>query len=388
MKKTVQVLFSAFVFSFFLACQPSQIIAKAKKKVSSTVPERIQPNYGEKSENAFEFKEIWGYVMVGREKEFNPELPLTDVGYFISAVNSYSELDPVPPRDEFFKDYKGRVHLVTSVDSKSQAHLLLDPKLPLRKKIINQMVEAASTYDVLQIDWENIPKGDDKNFHSFLMELKKKLKDKPLTVAIPARLKTLENDIYDYAKISEIVDKILIMAYDEHWSTSAPGAIGSTDWCKRIAEYAKTVIPEEKLIMGISLYGRTWLYAPYRGQAWYESGIERIKRENGIKEVKRDKYDTPHFSFKETATITGWYDDIKSLRTKMQMYKDIGIDRIGFWRIGFEEPALWKEIRIFEELKMDSEGQSLEENNESKEADNLTNEGKMLDKNPNEKAAR
>ena len=156
----------------------------------------------------------------------------------------------------------------------------------------------------------------------------------------------MEDDIYDYKKLSKIVDKILIMAYDEHWSTSAPGAIGSTDWCKRIAEYAKTVIPEEKLVMGISLYGRTWLSAPYRGQAWYFSGIERIKKENGIKEVKRDKFDVPYFSFKETATITGWYDDIQSLKVKFQMYKDIGIDRIGFWRIGFEDRELWKEIKL------------------------------------------
>ncbi|MBQ3671515.1 MAG: glycoside hydrolase [Treponema sp.] len=355
--KLAQIMFVSFVLSFFLACNPSQILAKSKtkskkskskQKTAQAAPaiKRQQLNYGEKSDEAFEFEEVWGYVMVGRENEFNPKSPITDVGYFVSAVNTYSEMDAVPERDKFFKDYTGRVHLVTSVDSRSQAHLLLDPELPLRERIIEQMIEAAKTYDGLQIDWENIPKNDYKNFLDFLKILRKEMPNKPLTIAVPARLKTLENDIFDYKNISEVVDKILIMAYDEHWSTSAPGAIGSTDWCRRIAEYAKTVIPENKLVMGISLYGRTWLSVPYRGQAWYESGIERIKKENGIKEVKRDSYGVPHFTFKETGTITGWYDDITSLKVKFKMYKDIGVNRIGFWRLGFEEPDLWKEIKL------------------------------------------
>ena len=357
--KTIQLVSSFFMLSFFLACNPSQITAKSKfkfkkskakqKAKTEVLIQRKQLNYGEKSEDALEFKEVWGYVMTGRENEFKNEYPITDVGYFVSAVNTYSEMDAVPDRDKFFANYTGRVHLVTSVDSRSQAHLLLSPELPLRKRIIEQMIAAAATYDGLQIDWENIPKKDFDIFHDFLKELKEELGNKPLTIAVPARLKTLEDDIFDYEKISKIVDKILIMAYDEHWSTSAPGAIGSTDWCKRIAEYAKTVIPEEKLIMGISLYGRTWLSAPYRGQAWYMSGIERIKRENGIKEVKRDSNGVPHFSFKETATITGWYDDIASLKTKFKMYKDIGVDRIGFWRMGFEDANFWKEIKLPED---------------------------------------
>ena len=172
-KKTAQIVCSAVMLLSLLACQPSIATAKQKKNATSQ-PTRIQPNYGEKSENAFEFSEVWGYVMQGRENEFNSEMPMTDVGYFVSAVDTYSEMPEVPERDKFFKNYKGRVHLVTTVDSRSQAHLLLDPKLPLRKKIINQMVSAAKTYDALQIDWENIPKKDNDNFHSFLKELKKK----------------------------------------------------------------------------------------------------------------------------------------------------------------------------------------------------------------------
>ena len=292
------------------------------------------------------FREVWGYVMVGRESEFSTKYPITDVGYFVDAVNVFSEMPTVPVRSKHFKNFKGRVHLTTSVDSKSQTHLLLQPDLPLRDRIIEQMVRASSTYDGLQIDWESVPKEDDENFWEFLRILKKKLGKKPLTMAIPARTRTLQRDAYNYKKLSEIADRIIIMAYDEHWSTSRPGAIASTDWCRRIAEYTKTQIPAEKLGMGLSFYGRTWMSVPVRAQAWYNSGIKRIVRENGVKEIKRDRFGTPHFTLTEEATINGWYDDIPSLKIRMKMYEDLGIENISFWRVGQEDARIWKHIGV------------------------------------------
>ncbi|MBR1721797.1 MAG: glycoside hydrolase, partial [Treponema sp.] len=165
------------------------------------------------------FREIWGYVMIGEESSFSKEFPVTDIGYFVNAVNNFSDFVPVPKRNERFPDFNGRIHIVSSVDSRAQTHLLLDPKLKLRNKIISQLVEQTKEYDGLQIDWELVVKEDDENFRTFLKILKRKLKGKMLTVAIPARVKTLERDAYDYKELSKIVDKIIVMAYDEHWST-------------------------------------------------------------------------------------------------------------------------------------------------------------------------
>lgn len=295
--------------------------------------------------DAFAFDEVWGYIMEGREYEFSKKFPITDVGYFVSAVNTYSELNSVPPKNKFFSKYDGRVHLVTSVDSRSQTHLLLDPELPLRNRIIKQLIDASKTYDGLQIDWELVPARDREHFISFLKEIKKRLKGKTLSVALPARVKKLKEDAYPYEEISMIVDKIIIMAYDEHWSTSAPGAIASTNWCKRIAEYAQTQIPEEKLVMGISFYGRTWTNDSIGGRAWYNSGINRILRENNVDNIERDEYGVPHFTFEHTVKITGWYDDVESLKIRCQMYSDIQVKQIGFWRIGQEDHNFWQHIR-------------------------------------------
>ena len=294
------------------------------------------------NDDALIFTELWGYVMVGKEKEFNPQMPLTDVGYFWNAINTLSEVGTPPDRNKYFSDYTGRVHFVSSCDSTGQTHLLLDPKLPLRDKIIDQLVAAAKTYDGLQIDWENIPAKDADNFHAFLRETKKRLGDKPLSVAVKARVRTLKDDIFSYEKIAAIADKLIIMAYDEHWSTSKPGPIASNEWGKKIGDYALTQIPKEKLIMGVSFYGRTWTDDKIGGRAWYNSSIERIIRENDV-DVTREG-DIPHFTFTHKVHITGYYDDIDSLKIRCKMYADQGITNLAFWRIGFEKPDFWQNI--------------------------------------------
>lgn len=293
------------------------------------------------------FSEIWGYVMTGREDSFSPVFPVTDVGYFWEAVDQYGNIPEPPVREKFFSDYAGRVHFVTSCDSRGQTHLLLSTK-ELRKKIINQLVKASETYEGLQIDWELVPKNDDMIFYDFLKTLKKKLKGKMLTVAIPARLKTLEKDPYDYARLSTVADKIIIMAYDQHWSTSAPGPVASPELGKKIYEYAKTVIPEEKLIMGAPFYGRAWSNEDIGGRAWTNISVERIRNEQNVKDsdIKTDQNGNKYFKLEKKRTVTLYFDDTESELSRLALYKNEGVSRIAFWRVGQENPELWNFLKV------------------------------------------
>ena len=298
------------------------------------------------SEMKLPFQEIWGYVMIGEESSFHPEYPVTDVGYFVNSVNNMSDFTAVPKRSEKFPDYKSRVHIVSSVDSKAQTHLLLDPKLPLRKKIIKQLVEQTRDYDGLQIDWELVMKEDDENFRFFLRDLKKKLKGKMLTVAIPARTKTLERDAYDYSELSKIADRIIVMAYDEHWSTSAPGPIASIAWCKRIADYARSCIPEEKLVMGCHFYARAWNNEDVGRKAYRMYKVDDIIKSNKVTNFKKSPDGDLSFTFEKKTRVSVYYDTVESAVERCQMYKDNGVKKLSFWRVGQEIPDFWNRLKI------------------------------------------
>jgi spore germination protein YaaH len=44
--------------------------------------------------------------------------------------------------------------------------------------------------------------------------------------------------------------------------------------------------------------------------------------------------------------VTVYYEDEYSLATRMSMYKELGVDMIGFWRLGQETMGIWPLLSI------------------------------------------
>lgn len=289
------------------------------------------------------FVESWGYVDMDRLGEYKKEIPVTDVCYFAAEVNTYGELSCIPVRSKIDIG-KARAHMVVVCDSRSLTHFAINPDYPCRKKLLDDIVKAAADFDGVQLDLELIPKKDRKHYITFIADLRYKLKGKMLSVCVPARFKLLQDDIYPYAEIAKYCDRVFIMAYDEHWSTSKAGPVASVDWCKKVVDYAHQVIPENKLIMGVPFYGRTWANKT-TASAWYFSGANRIMRENGVTEVTYEN-DIPKFTYKTTVTVTGYFNDAYSVLNLCRMYEKVGVKKIGFWRIGQEDPDFWQYLKI------------------------------------------
>ena len=291
-----------------------------------------------------EFKESWGYVTMKRSEEYSKTIPLTDVCFFSAEINCYGELVSIPDRKKIDIG-NARSHMVIVCDSYSLSHMVLNPDFGIRKKLIKDIVKAADPFDGVQIDFEVVPARDRLNFHSFIEELRNALPgEKWFTMCVPARVKLLQDDMYPYEKLSKLVDRIFVMCYDQHWSGSTPGAIAEVEWSKKVAKYAQSVIPEKKLIMGIPFYGRTWVNKT-TAQAWYFSGANRIMRENGVSEVTYEN-DIPSFKYKTQVEVTGFFNDAYSDHKLCKAYEEMGIKKIGFWRIGQEDPDFWKWIKI------------------------------------------
>jgi len=289
------------------------------------------------------FGEIWGYVVAGREAGLVNNMPLSDVGYFSAEVDTYGKLTDVPKRRNL--KFTGRVHLVVVCNSRSLTHFVLNPESRHRKELIADLLTAAKDFDGLQIDFENIPAKDGDTFLSFLKELRRGLPSgKMFTIALPARTKKVNDDQYDYEKIKPYVDRILIMAYDEHWSGSKPGSVASMQWCKNVADYSMNVIGKEKLIMGLPFYGRAWGdYTPSRALIY--STTEKIIDEHKVKDIRREN-GIPVFEYSKNVSIIVYYEDAYSLCTRMEMYKKMGVLSIGFWRIGQETADVWNYLKL------------------------------------------
>ncbi len=350
MKKLLYLLGTVCLLYCFFSCagKPVQIQSLPEEGQEPVPPEIREPDVSTVSLFSVEFPEIWAYLVDGTESYLSYDMPLTDVGYFGAEIDTYGSLINVPdPAD--IAGFTGRIHLVVCCNSTSLTHFCLEPEGNVRDGLIDELLAAAGPYDGLQIDFELVPKRDRDTFLSFLKELKAGLGDKMLSVAVPARTRTIENDVYDYEQIARIADRILVMAYDEHWSSSAPGPIASFDWCERIARYSLETVGEEKLIMGLPFYGRTWGNVSLN-RAFYFSGIQRIMRENKVEQVYREN-GIPWFSYEiSPVTVTGYYEDVYSLSERLNLYHDLGAVAVGFWCLGQEDPRIWQYLSIKKDL--------------------------------------
>jgi spore germination protein YaaH len=288
------------------------------------------------------FNEIWAYVIAGGENALKRGLPLTDIGYFGAELDSYGKLTDVPRRQNI--SFSGRVHLVVASNGRALTHFALMPGSNERKTLIADLLAAAKNYNGLQIDFENVPARDGEAFLSFLRELRAGLGDKMFTIALPARTRKITDDVYDYEKIKPIVDRIFVMAYDEHWSGSSPGSVASLQWCRNVAAYSLRVIGQEKLIMGLPFYGRSWgNYSPSR--ALIHRTIEGIIKDENVKEIRYEN-GIPVFDYNKNVTIKVYFENEKSLSARMEMYKSMNVRAIGFWRLGQETQEIWKILQL------------------------------------------
>ncbi|OHD66877.1 MAG: hypothetical protein A2176_12505 [Spirochaetes bacterium RBG_13_51_14] len=300
------------------------------------------------SGNHCHFREVWAYLMKGEEKELKGTEPITDILYFGVSVNKHGRIfGSITPPEVPFSGFRTRTHLVVfKLSDPRLLHHCLSRDGTARELLIADIAAAAEGFDGIQIDFESIQPDDGMPFRDFLSDLKKRTPVKILSVTVPVRLNPIQNgkDAYDYAALAAVVDRVFVMAYDEHWKTSRAGSVASLPWCGTAADYAAAFIPRDKLVMGIPLYGRAWQDKEINRAVTYQQAIGLSRRQGRRHNTCPEK--GAHFEYTERVTVSVFYETITSLNAKLRLYESIGILSIAFWRIGQGPSELWHTIAV------------------------------------------
>lgn len=223
-----------------------------------------------------------------------------------------------------------------------------------QEKLIDEILfyVAHYGYDGVEIDFEGIGSADRAYFTAFLQALKDKLTPLhlPLIVAVPAKTwddpKNSWSGGYDFAEIGSIADRVMVMAYDEHWSGGPAGPVSSLPWYEKVAAYVAKTIPKDKVYMGIPLYGYDW---PTTGKAraLLPVGIEKIIAQYGGTAVYDAKSATPKYEYTDAKGIAHviWFEDNASIAKKIEVVQRHGFKGVGLWRLGYEKQELWQVLQ-------------------------------------------
>ncbi|MZP28505.1 hypothetical protein GTO91_02040 [Heliobacterium undosum] len=225
--------------------------------------------------------------------------------------------------------------------------------------LVNELVAFVNQTgaDGLNIDLENFSVGKRSAYVSFLQALAGPLHAKGKTLSVAVAPATRANtgdwaDAYDYRAIGSIVDKVIVMAYDEHWSTSQPGPVASIGWVDNVARYMVSTIPPEKLILGIPFYGRHWVNGKNGNGVGYDRAL-RLSAENRAP----IEWIAAQGAFRLRYTGTNgqnelWLDNTASLQAKMRLVHVYDLAGVAAWRLGLEDTQLWDSFQPWlQELK-------------------------------------
>jgi spore germination protein YaaH len=155
-----------------------------------------------------------------------------------------------------------------------------------------------------------------------------------VAVAIPAA----DTAAYPTRLFFPAADAVVVMLYDEHWSTSAPGPIATPDWVRRTLAQRIADVGADRVVAALPLYGYLW-----RGSRPAESvsyADARRAAAGANVEMARDPA-----SRSLHGTQPGgwelWSSDAPLLEALRNEVAALGVTRIALWRLGQEDPGVW-----------------------------------------------
>jgi len=217
------------------------------------------------------------------------------------------------------------------------------------EKLATDLAVAADIYnlDGINIDLENLTYNDRQSLVELARLLKNKLapRGKTVSIAVGSVDKPLTSgwkSAYDLKALSQVVDYMIIMAYDQHWQTSGPGPIAGLDWVKRQLDYMVTQAPKDKLVLGVPFYGRVWTNGQNGGGIWYKDIIKAVQENNATIQW-HEEYRVPFTKYTKADGNTKeiWFEDARSLQEKVRLVNTYGLKGVAAWRLGQEDTGIW-----------------------------------------------
>jgi spore germination protein len=133
-----------------------------------------------------------------------------------------------------------------------------------RIHIIQQLISYAKNYnlDGINVDFENVNVEDKNLVTQFIYELTALANEKKLIISVNVTAKSDSKNwslFYDRKAIGEVVDYVILMAYDQTPEVSSKsGSVATIPWTEQSIQGLLEEVSPEKLVLGIPLYTRVW----------------------------------------------------------------------------------------------------------------------------------
>jgi len=233
------------------------------------------------------------------------------------------------------------------------------------------LVEAVGA-DGVSIDFEGLGSSSKEDLVLFVQEMSAAVDE--VIVATPLAF----GGGYDYDELAAASDGLFIMGYDAHWTGSNPGPVSMMDdgplpgggswphydlrWS--LNDYRTWGTPDDKIIMGLPLYGRSWpalsdTIPGSSGGLDSDAAYSFSTCRDDVLAVHGERYESvAESAWAWTGSRQIWCDTLESLEVKISWALDEGIQGVGFWEVGYAagEEDFWSMVDDYTTTEGWSEG--------------------------------
>lgn len=153
------------------------------------------------------------------------------------------------------------------------------------------------------------------------------------------------NDDYDMQELAKYNDYLFLMAYDEHNSTSQPGAISSQRWVEKATDWAAKNVPNDKIVLGLAAYGYDWTEGkPVGSTVSFDQIIATAQNAEAKIAFNDDTYNL-NFSYQDNTNGTlhhVFFPDAATTFNIMRFGSEYHLAGFGLWRLGTEDKRIWR----------------------------------------------
>ncbi|WP_349947950.1 LysM peptidoglycan-binding domain-containing protein [Lacrimispora sp. BS-2] len=151
----------------------------------------------------------------------------------------------------------------------------------------------------------------------------------------------------DYSILSEFVDGIIFSSYDWARSYSYPNAIFPVNILRELIDYVVSIIPSEKIFLGVTALGYDWTlpYVPGATEAIIISNDRavQIAAENDIPIQFNEAAQSSYFYYIDIDGILHvvWFKDARSFDARAELVAEYNLQGLSIWTIMRFITQLW-----------------------------------------------
>ncbi|HEU4548097.1 MAG TPA: glycosyltransferase [Rhizomicrobium sp.] len=209
-----------------------------------------------------------------------------------------------------------------------------------QEALVNAIVTFLARHHLqgVMVDFENVPKGADRDLAAFLNRLSAAFAPHGWVIAQAA---PFDDPDWPYKTYDDIVDYTVLMAYDERDQNDPPGAIASESWFEKTLDKRMRTLDPASTIIALGSYAYDWT-GP--GVAYGTSFAETMvyARDSGAKILFDDASNNPHFSYRDADGTNHQVWFLDGVTAFNQIHAADAYQPAGYalWKLGSEDPSV------------------------------------------------